>query len=119
MTDLAAPAWSGPIGTGLFGTAYALGDGRSLVLVGSPGSVVGSRPDRTWPWVIMDGRARDFAFEEQLRTNNNLATLTGVQVIEGDRLFTTREKDLGQVFQILKEAARAEADNRPGRKAAM
>ena len=48
-----------------------------------------------------------------------MTDLAAVQVIEGDRLFTTREKDLGQVFQILKEAARAEADNRPGRKAAM
>ena len=49
----------------------------------------------------MDGRARDFAFEEQLHSNTHLAALTGVQVIEGDRLFTTREKDLGQVMDRL------------------
>src|ERR1700693_5152539 len=110
MTDLMPPEWSGPLGTGLFGTAYGLGDGRSLVLVGSPGGVVGGRPAQTWRLIIMNGRARDFAFEEELRTNQALAALTGVQVLDKDRLFTAREKDLGEVVRILKDAARAEAD---------
>jgi hypothetical protein len=123
MTNLTPPEWSGPFATGLFGTAYGLGDGRSLVLVGAPGNVVGSRPDRTWLWVIMKGRAtewtRDFAFEETLRTNEDLAALAAVQVIDGDRLFTAREKDLGKVLRILREAARAGTGCRPGRKAAL
>ena len=119
MTDLSSPEWSGPIGTGLFGTAYGLGDGRSLVLVGPPGSAVGTRPDRTWPWIVMRGRARDFSFEETLRTNEKLTAVTDVQVIGGDRLFTTREKDLDKVIQILGETAAAGTADRPDRKAAM
>ncbi len=118
MTDLDTPEWRGPFATGLFGTAYGLGDGRSLVPVGPPGAVVGSGPERTWLWVIMNGRAgswtRDFAFEEQLRTNNDLAALIGVQVIDRDRLFTAEENDLGEVLRILSQAG-----SRPDRKAAL
>jgi hypothetical protein len=119
MTRFTPPEWIGPIGTGLFGTAYAIGDGRSLVLVGSPGAALGSQPDRTWPWIIMRGRVRDFAFEETLRTNDNLTAITSVQVLDSDRLFTTAEKDLGTVLQILMLAAQARTASHPGRKAAM
>ena len=54
---------------------------------------------RAWDWV------RDFAFEEQLRTNEDLAATTGEQVIEGDRLFTAQEKDLPDVLRLLREVA--------------
>jgi hypothetical protein len=123
MTDLTQPDWSGPFATGLFGTAYGLGDSRSLMLVGAPENVVGSRPDRTWLWIIMQGRApawaRDFAFEEELRRNKDLAATTGVQVVEGDSLFTAQEKDLGCVLRILRDVASAPAGGRSRRKAAM
>lgn len=123
MTDLDTPDWRGPFATGLFGTAYGLGDGRSLVFLGPPGSVVGARPDRTWAWIIMSGQAgswaRDFAFEEQLRARKDLAALTGVQVIDRDRLLTAHEKDLGEVLRILRGVAREQAGGPPDRKAAM
>jgi hypothetical protein len=123
VTDLNQPEWSGPFATGLFGTAYGLGDGRSLVLIGAPGNAVGSRPDRTWLWVVMKGRplewTRDFAFEEALRTNEDLAAVTGAQAIDGDRLFTAQEKNLGNVFRLLREAALAESASRRDRKAAL
>jgi len=67
----------------------------------------------------MKGRARDFAFEEELRTNKDLAAVTGVQALDGDRLFTARENDLGRVLRILREAAGAGAGSHPDRKAAM
>jgi hypothetical protein len=70
----------------------------------------------------MRGRAtewvRDFAFEEALRTSGGLAAVTGVQAIDRDRLFTAQEKDLGKVYRILGEAARADVSRRHGRKAA-
>jgi hypothetical protein len=119
MSELASPEWTGPLATGLFGTAYSLGEDRALVLVGSPGMVVGSHPDRTWAWIIMKGRTRDFAFEESLGSNDDLAALTGAQVIGGDRLFTAREKDLESVFRILRDAARREGPRHPDRRTAV
>src|SRR5690348_7666492 len=110
MTALETPEWRGPFATGLFGTAYALGGGRSLVLVGAPDAVVGARPERKWFWVVMSGRpwswTRDFVFEEQLRADKDLAELAGVQAIDGDRLFTTAERDLGAVLRVVSQAVR-------------
>jgi hypothetical protein len=105
MIDLTAPEWSGPIGTGLFGTAYALGDGHSLVLLGAPGNHVGSRPDRAWPWIIMKNRARDFAFEDDLRNIPELAAVTNIQILDKDRLFTASEKDLVRILNLLRGVA--------------
>ncbi len=123
MVDLTVPEWSGPFATGLFGTAYPLGNGHSLVLVGAPGTAVGSRPGRTWGWVIMKGRPldwqRDFAFEESLRANKDLTAATGTQTLDGDRVSTLQEKDLEKVLRILREVVRTGADKRPGRKDAV
>ncbi len=119
INDLSSPEWSGPIGTGLFGTAYSVGGGRSLVLVGSPVGGVGGLPDRPWPWIIMKGRVRDFAFEETLRTNKELAAATSMQMLDEDRLFTAIEKDLGKVIRIIQDAAWAGVPGRPDQRAAM